>query len=308
MLRQEDRVTLERFFRRRGPKRDQNEDLPDLWSKCPKCNAQVYNKELEANLRVCPHCAYHHRMPVRRRAEALADPGTFELTSGKIRPTDPLHFVDTEPYTERLERSRKKTGRENAILAGRATLAGMPVVLCIMDFEFSGASLGSAEGEEIARATELAAREDRALILVAASGGARMQESALSLMQMAKTTVVLEQLTHKRLPYITILTDPTTGGVTASYATIADVILAEPDALIGFAGQRVIQQTIRQSLPDGFQRSEFYEKKGFVDIVSDRRNHRAVLADLISMLMHRPKPDGSGLEPVSVVPTQRGRR
>ena len=301
-------MTLERFFRRRGPKRDQNEDLPDLWSKCPRCNSQVYNKDLEANLRVCPHCAYHHRLPVRRRAEALSDPGTFELTSGKVRPVDALGFVDTEPYTDRLERSRKKTGRENAILAGRAELAQLPVMLVIMDFEFSGASLGSAEGEEIARAAELAAHEDRALVLVAASGGARMQESALSLMQMAKTTIALEQLAIKHLPYITILTDPTTGGVTASYATIADVILAEPDALIGFAGQRVIQQTIRQSLPDGFQRAEFYEKKGFVDIVSDRRNHRAVLADLIAMLTHRPKPDPKELEPVNVVPTQRGRR
>jgi acetyl-CoA carboxylase carboxyl transferase subunit beta len=301
-------VTLERFFRRRGPKRDQNEDLPDLWSKCPRCNAQVYNKDLEANLRVCPHCAYHHRLPVRRRAEALSDPGSFEVTSGKVRPVDALGFVDTEPYTERLERSRKKTGRENAILAGRASLAELPVMLVIMDFEFSGASLGSAEGEEIARAAELAAEEDRALVLVAASGGARMQESALSLMQMAKTTIALERLTDKRLPYITILTDPTTGGVTASYATIADVILAEPDALIGFAGQRVIQQTIRQSLPDGFQRAEFYEKKGFVDIVSDRRKHRAVLADLIAMLTHSPKPDPKELEPVNVVPTQRGRR
>ncbi len=283
-------MTLERFFRRRGPKRAQSDDLPDLWSKCPKCGAQVYNKDLEANLFVCPKCAHHHRFSVRRRANSLADPGSFEVISGHVRALDPLEFIDTEPYPSRLERSRQKTGRENAVLAGRASLAGIPVVLTLMDYEFSGGSLGSAEGEEIARATELAASENRALVLVTASGGARMQESALSLMQMAKTTVALEQLAQRGLPYITILTDPTTGGVTASFATIADIILAEPDALIGFAGPRVIQQTIRQNLPDGFQRSEFYLKHGMIDRIVDRREHKEVLAQLLALIMGKDLP------------------
>jgi acetyl-CoA carboxylase carboxyl transferase subunit beta len=292
-------VTLERFFRRRPPqqKEGSSDDLPDLWGKCPRCNTQVYNKELEQNLRVCPSCGYHHRMPVKKRIESLVDPGTFEQTSGHVRATDPLEFVDTEAYTARLERSRKKTGREGAVVAGRACIAGLPVVLCVMDFEFNGGSMGSVEGEEITRAMELAALEDRALILVSASGGARMQEGALSLMQMAKTTFALEALSQKRLPYITVLTDPTTGGVAASFAAIGDVIIGEPDALIGFAGQRVIQQTVRQNLPDGFQRSEFYEKKGFMDVVLDRREHRQRLAHLIAMLTGRPEPE---VEPVTI--------
>ena len=301
-------MTLERFFRRRGPKREQNDDsLPDLWSKCPKCAAQNYNKDLEANLRVCPKCGHHQRLPVRRRVEALADPGSFEPTSGAVRAADPLQAVDTEPYPARLERARKKTGRENGILAGRASVLGLPVVLVVMDFEFMGGSLGSAEGEEIAAAAELAAREERALVLVAASGGARMQESALSLMQMAKTTVALEGLARRGLPYLTVLTDPTTGGVAASYAAIADVILAEPDALIGFAGQRVIEQTIRQSLPEGFQRAEFYEKRGMIDMVVDRRALRETLARLIAMLSKRPAaPPAEPAEPKPEAPA-RGR-
>ncbi len=286
-------MTLERFFRRRPPqqKEGSSDELPDLWGKCPKCGKQVYNKELEQNLRVCPNCGYHHRMPVKKRIEALVDPGSFEQTSGKVRATDPLAFVDTEPYTSRLERSRKKTGREGAVVAGRAAMGELPVMLCLMDFEFNGGSMGSVEGEEITRSMELAAAENRALILVSASGGARMQEGALSLMQMAKTTFALEALAEKHLPYITVLTDPTTGGVAASFAAIGDVIIGEPDALIGFAGQRVIQQTVRQNLPEGFQRSEFYEKKGFIDVVLDRREHREALTNLIAMLTHQPKPE-----------------
>jgi acetyl-CoA carboxylase carboxyl transferase subunit beta len=284
-------VALERFFRRRGPTRAQQDDsLPDLWSKCPKCGANVYNKNLEANWRVCPECGHHHRLPVSRRLELLADPGSFVQTSGAVRSTDPLEFVDTEAYPARLARSRQKTGRDSAILAGRATMGGQAVVLVMMDFEFSGGSLGSAEGEEIARAAELAATEGRALVLVAASGGARMQESALSLMQMAKTTVALEGLAQRGLPYLSLLTDPTTGGVTASYATIADVVLAEPGALIGFAGQRVIQQTIRQNLPDGFQRAEFYEQRGMIDRVLPRSGQREAIARLIALLRNHPAP------------------
>jgi acetyl-CoA carboxylase carboxyl transferase subunit beta len=300
-------MALERFFRRRGPQREQsNEDLPDLWSKCPNCNTQIYNKNLEANQRVCTSCGHHHRLPVRKRIDGLVDPGSFELTSGKIRSVDALEFTDTEPYVKRLERAKAKTGRENAIFAGRARIAGLPVVVAVMDFEFSGGSLGSAEGEEISRAAELAALEDRAFIMVCASGGARMQESALSLMQLAKTTVALEGLTRKRLPYITILTDPTTGGVTASYATIADIIIAEPGALIGFAGARVIQQTIRQNLPEGFQRAEFLEAHGMIDMVVSRLEHRERLAHILAMLMRQPTPNLENPAPVPIEPPRRG--
>ena len=300
-------MTLERFFRRRPPQQKENtvnDDLPDLWGKCPKCNAQVYNKELEQNLRVCPKCGYHHRIPVKRRVEGLLDVGTFQVTSGKIKAKDPLEFVDTDTYVAKLERARKKTGRESAIYAGRGSLAGLPIVICVMDFEFAGGSMGSSEGEEITRAIELATKEDRSMILVTASGGARMMEGALSLMQMAKITFALEQLANQGLPYITILADPTTGGVAASFAAIGDVIIGEPDALIGFAGQRVIEQTVRQSLPDGFQRSEFYEKKGFIDMVVDRRNHRETLVGLISGLRNQPKPEPMPLE-IKVPPPPR---
>lgn len=295
-------MTLARFFQRRGPKREQsNDDLPDLWSKCPSCGAQIYNKELEQALRVCPKCAYHHRLPVKKRIEALADEGSFELTSGKIRSVDALKFVDTESYPSRLERAKKKTGRENAIYAGRASLGGLAVMLIVMDFEYSGGSMGSAEGEEITRAIELASSEKRAVVMVTTSGGARMQEGALSLMQMAKTTFALEQLGTDRMPYITILTDPTTGGVAASFAAIGDVIIGEPGALVGFAGQRVIQQTIRQNLPEGFQRAEFLEEHGMIDMVLDRREHRQMLADLIGILINHASVEVKAIE-VQVTP------
>jgi acetyl-CoA carboxylase carboxyl transferase subunit beta len=300
-------MTLARFFQRRGPKREQsNDDLPDLWSKCPNCGAQIYNKELEQAIRVCPKCSYHHRLPAKKRIEALADEGSFEMTSGKVRSVDALKFIDTESYVSRLERTKKKTGRENAILAGRATLGGLRVMLIVMDFEYSGGSMGSAEGEEITRAVEIASAEGRGVILVATSGGARMQEGALSLMQMAKTTFALERLGNKRLPYITILADPTTGGVAASFAAIGDVIIGEPGALIGFAGPRVIQQTIRQNLPEGFQRSEFLEEHGMIDMVLDRREHRQMLADLISAMTNQSATEVKALEVQVTPPPSRG--
>jgi acetyl-CoA carboxylase carboxyl transferase subunit beta len=301
-------MTLERFFRRRPPqqKEGNNDDLPDLWSKCPRCSAQVYNKELEENLRVCPKCGYHHRLPVKRRVEGLVDAGSFEQTSGKVKAKDPLEFVDTDTYVAKLERARKKTGRESAVYAGRGAIAGLPVVVCVMDFEFAGGSMGSTEGEEITRSIEVAIRENRSMVLITASGGARMMEGALSLMQMAKTTFALEQLSVQGLPYITILADPTTGGVAASFAAIGDIIIGEPDALIGFAGQRVIEQTVRQSLPEGFQRSEFYEKKGFIDMVVDRRQHRETLANLISNLTGKPKPEVAPIEIKAPTPAKPG--
>ena len=276
-------MPLDRFFRRRRM-RGGGRDVPELWVRCPSCEAQVYKKELEQNLWVCPHCGYHHRVGPDVWVEILADPGTFEPTTGKVRPVDPLGFVDTEPYPERLARYQQKTGRPDAIHGGRAEIGGVKSVLMAMDYSFAGGSMGSVVGEEIARGAELAAREGRALVVVTASGGARMQEGALSLMQMAKTTMALDLVFRRRLPYVSILTDPTTGGVSASFATLADVIFAEPGALIGFAGPRVIKQTIRQDLPEGFQRAEFLARHGLVDAVVERRRLRKELVRVLRLL------------------------
>ncbi|MCS7058397.1 MAG: acetyl-CoA carboxylase, carboxyltransferase subunit beta [Meiothermus sp.] len=275
-------MALERLFRRRRAQGEAR-DIPELWAKCPKCDAQIYKKDLEHNLYVCPKCSHHLRMPASKRIEMLADPGSFEETT-RLRPTDPLGFVDTEPYPKRLERYQREAGRPDAIVGGRCTIGGVPSILLVMDYAFAGGSMGSVVGEEITRGIEQAAQEERAVVIVAVSGGARMQEAALSLMQMAKTTLALDRLWARRLPYVSILTDPTTGGVTASFAALADVIFAEPGALIGFAGPRVIKQTIRQELPEGFQRAEFLLKHGMVDQVVDRRRLKAQVAQVLGLL------------------------
>ncbi|ABF46471.1 MULTISPECIES: acetyl-CoA carboxylase, carboxyltransferase subunit beta [Deinococcus] len=280
-------MALDRFFRRRRPQPQGTGELPDLWTQCPQCKQGLYNRDLAAHSFVCPKCGHHFRLDAGQRLNLLLDEGSFKQQSGRIHPTDPLNFQDTEPYPERLARAQQKTGRPDAILTGTGTIEGLAVTVAAMDFAFSGGSMGSVVGEEIARAAESAAEAGTPLVLVAASGGARMQESALSLMQMAKTTVALEALSQRGLPYISILSDPTTGGVTASFATIADVIIAEPGALIGFAGPRVIQQTIRQNLPEGFQRAEFLLEHGMVDDVVDRREQRAYLARLLGVLTKR---------------------
>ncbi|MFT2719593.1 acetyl-CoA carboxylase, carboxyltransferase subunit beta [Deinococcus sp. A31D244] len=277
-------MALDRFFRRRRPQQQTGADVPDLWTQCPSCKEGLYNRDLEANAFVCPKCGHHLRLDASQRVQVLLDDGSFVQLSGSVHPTDALAFQDTESYPDRLKRAQKKTGRPDAILTGTGTVLGVPLTLAVMDFAFSGGSMGSVVGEEIARAAEHAARHGTPLVIVTASGGARMQESALSLMQMAKTTVALETLAEQGLPYVSVLTDPTTGGVTASFATIADVILAEPGALIGFAGPRVIQQTIRQSLPEGFQRAEFLLSHGMVDAVVDRREQREYLASLLGLL------------------------
>ncbi|PNY81936.1 acetyl-CoA carboxylase, carboxyltransferase subunit beta [Deinococcus koreensis] len=278
-------MALDRFFRRRRPQQTGVDvDMPDLWTQCPNCKEGLYNRDLEANVQVCPKCGHHLRLDAQKRVDALIDPGSWTQLSGRVHPLDRLDFKDTETYAARLERAQRKAGRPDAILTGSGTLLGQGVTLAVMDFAFSGGSMGSVVGEEIARAAEHAAAHGTPLIIVTASGGARMQESALSLMQMAKTTVALEALSARGLPYVSLLTDPTTGGVTASFATIADVIVAEPGALIGFAGPRVIQQTIRQHLPEGFQRAEFLLAHGMVDAVVDRREHRTYLASLLGLL------------------------
>ena len=274
-------MALERLFRRKRPSGG-NRDVPELWTKCEACGAQIYKKEFQENLHVCPKCGHHHRLPAQERVAMLADPGTFQETT-RLRPLDPLGFVDTKPYVERLKAYQAETGRPDAILGGTCQIGGVPAVLLVMDYAFAGGSMGSVVGEEIARGAERAAEEGRALVIVAASGGARMQEAALSLMQMAKTVMSLDRVWARRLPYVSVLTDPTTGGVTASFAALADVILAEPGALIGFAGPRGIRQTIRQGLPEGFQRCECLLKHGMVDRVTDRRRLKE---ELVRVLRH----------------------
>ncbi len=278
-------MALERLFRRNRPTRKEDDNSPaGLWLKCDSCNAQIYRKDLIANLHVCPECGHHYSMPVDARLDMLADAGTLERWSGSIRPVDPLEFEDTQPYTERLEKAEQRQGRPDAIVSGACEIGGNQVGIVVMDFFFLGGSMGSVVGEEIARAAERSADEGRAFVAVTASGGARMQEGALSLMQMAKTTVALERLSRARLPYVSVLSHPTTGGVTASFATLGDVILAEPGALISFAGPRVIQQTIKQDLPEGFQRSEFLLHKGMVDDVVSRKELRARLVTVLGAL------------------------
>ncbi len=278
-------MALERWFRRSRPTRGDDDNSPaGLWMKCENCDAQVYRKDLVGNDYLCPECGHHYRMPVDVRIDLLIDEGTFERWSGDLSPEDPLDFVDTKTYPERLSSSQAKTGRPDAIVTGAGELGGHRVAVAVMDYDFAGGSMGSVVGEEIARAAERAADEGRAFIVVTASGGARMQEGALSLMQMAKTTVALERVAAARLPYLCVLTDPTTGGVTASFATLGDIIVAEPGALICFAGPRVIEQTIKQDLPEGFQRAEFLLKKGMVDDVVPRTDLKERLATYLTLL------------------------
>lgn len=278
-------MTLERWFRRNKPTKGDDDNSPaGLWLKCDECKAQIYRKDLVANSYTCTECGHHYRMPVEDRVAQLIDEGTFEQWSGGICSVDSLEFVGKEPYTEQLASYSERQKRPDAIVTGGGLLEGQPVALAVMDFFFMGGSMGSVVGEEIARAAERAAHEERALITVTASGGARMQEGALSLMQMAKTTVALERLAAKRLPFISVLTDPTSGGTTASFATLGDIIIAEPGAFIGFAGPRVIRQTIKQELPEGFQRAEFLLKKGMLDDVVPRPELKARLALYIRLL------------------------
>jgi acetyl-CoA carboxylase carboxyl transferase subunit beta len=278
-------MTLERWFRRKRPTKGDDDSSPiGLWLKCESCNSQIYRKDLVANAYICPECEHHYQMPVEARINLLLDENSFEQWSGGVTASDPLEFHDQKPYPERLKLAQEKQGRRDAILTGSGLIEGENVAISVMDFFFMGGSMGSVVGEEIARAAERAAAENRAFVSVTASGGARMQEGALSLMQMAKTTVAIEKLSEKQLPFISILTDPTTGGTTASFATLGDIIIAEPKALICFAGPRVIQQTIKQELPEGFQRSEFLLEHGMLDDVLPRQSLKAKVASYIRLL------------------------
>ncbi len=264
-------------------------DLPDgVWVKCEGCKKTIYQRDFEANLDVCPGCGKHADIDAPTRVLLLADAGTFAETEADITSADPLRWTSGKPYATQLETAKAKTGLTEGIITGRAAIGGHPVVLGAMDFRFIGASMGSAVGEKITRAFELALAERRPLVLVTASGGARMQEGVLSLMQMAKTSAAAARLAEAGIPYVSILTNPTSGGVTASFAVLADVILAEPGALIMFTGPRVIEQTIRQSLPKGFQTAEFLVEHGFIDAVVDRRE----LRDRVSLLLDYLNPGG----------------
>ncbi len=254
-----------------------------LWIKCNNCGEIVYSKEIDRNLKVCPKCDYHFRITAKERIDLLVDPGSFEEFDSQIKSEDPLQFKDSKKYKDRIKDAVKKTKQNEAVICGTGTIEGRETVLAVFDFSFLGGSMASAVGEKITRAIEMAVKKRCGLIIISSSGGARMQEGALSLMQMAKTSVALAKMRKERLPFISVLTDPTTGGVTASFAMLGDVNIAEPKALIGFAGPRVIQQTIRQDLPEGFQRSEFLLEHGMVDKIVSRKELKSTLATLLSI-------------------------
>jgi len=256
-----------------------------LWVKCPSCGRVIYNKELVSNLQVCPQCAHHFRMSAADRLAMLFDESAWEEHDAGLRSIDPLTFTDTKPYRSRLEAAIKTTGLKDAIIVGTGAIDGVPTVVAAMEYSFIGGSMGVVVGEKITHAAEMALADRAPFIIVSCSGGARMMEGALSLMQMAKISAALGRLDRAGVPYLSILTDPTTGGVTASFAMLGDLIIAEPKALIGFAGPRVIEQTIRQKLPAGFQRSEFLIEKGFIDVIVDRREMKALVARTQRMML-----------------------
>ncbi len=261
-----------------------------VWIKCPRCDAQLYRNELERNLQVCPKCDHHMRIGARQRLDIFLDPDSQQELSANLEPEDPLKFRDSKRYRERITLAQKKTGEKDALVSTTGTLLGRPVVVCAFEFSFMGGSMGSVVGERFARAANHATDNKMPMISFAASGGARMQEALFSLFQMAKTAAALARLGDMNVPYVSVLTDPTTGGVSASLAMLGDVNIAEPHALIGFAGPRVIEQTVGQKLPEGFQRSEFLLDHGAVDMIIDRRQMRDQIADLLAKFEHRASP------------------
>ena len=258
-------------------------DAPSHWIKCPECSALMFFKEVEAQNNICPKCNFHMRIGAKRRIEILTDKDSFVEYDVELKPNDPLKFVDKTSYKKRVEEALKNTGRTSSVVSGEAKINEIPVQLVVFDFAYMGGSLGSVEGEKIVRAVNRAIEKQQGVIIISASGGARMQESTFALMQMAKTSAALKKLDHAKLPYISVLTDPTMGGVSASFAFLGDIIMAEPGALIGFAGQRVIKQTIGADLPAGFQRAEFLLEKGSIDMVVNRSDMRQTLTHLLSM-------------------------
>ncbi len=261
-----------------------------VWVKCERCDAQLYRAELERNLLVCPKCNFHMRIGARERIESFLDPESVQEINPTLEPEDPLKFKDSKRYRDRIVAAQKNTGEKDALISVTGTLLGRPVVVCAFEFRFMGGSMGSVVGERFSRAANHAAETSMPLISFSASGGARMQEALFSLLQMAKTSAALALLAERQVPYVSVLTDPTTGGVSASLAMLGDVNVAEPGALIGFAGPRVIEQTVRETLPEGFQRSEFLLDHGAIDMIIDRRQLREQLADLLAKFENRPSP------------------
>jgi acetyl-CoA carboxylase carboxyl transferase subunit beta len=273
------------FKKSKELKPDKKVKIPEgLWVKCESCREIIYKKEIDKNLKICPKCNYHFRISARERLKLLVDEGSFIEMDAALTSDDPLHFRDKMPYRERIEENRKKSGLQEAAISGEAVVEGYPVIVVFMDFSFMGGSMGSVVGEKVVRAAEAAAEKKIPLIVVSSSGGARMQEGIFSLMQMARVSAAIAKLNDSGGLYISILADPTFGGVTASFAMLGDVILAEPRSLIGFAGPRVIEQTIKQQLPDDFQRSEFLLEHGLIDKIVDRKDMKTTIAKIIEIL------------------------
>jgi acetyl-CoA carboxylase carboxyl transferase subunit beta len=265
----------------------------DLWVECKKCKEQIYIAELETNLRVCPHCDYHFRLATRQRIHQLMDQDTFKEYDQHLTSADPLKFKDTKKYKDRIKSLAKKGISNDAVITGSGSMESLPIEICVFDFSFMGGSMGSVVGEKITRSIERAMENNSALVITSCSGGARMQEGIFSLMQMAKTSSALSKLSEMKIPYISILTDPTMGGVSASFSMLGDIILAEPGALIGFAGPRVIEQIIKQKLPEGFQTAEFLLEHGLIDNVVHRKNLKSTVAQLLRVLKSSPVPESS---------------
>ncbi|SFV75189.1 Acetyl-coenzyme A carboxyl transferase beta chain [hydrothermal vent metagenome] len=259
-------------------------EVSSRWIKCKSCHALMYYEEVENQNHVCPKCGFHFRIGVKERLKLLADEGSFVEYDANLEPVDPLKFVDKKAYTKRIEEGYAKAGRKSSVVSGSIKMNGVSAQIVIFDFAFMGGSLGSVEGEKIVRAVNRAIENKEGLVILSASGGARMQESTFSLLQMSKTSAALAKLAQHHLPYISVLTDPTMGGVSASFAMLGDIIIAEPGALVGFAGQRVIEQTIGSELPDGFQRAEFLLEKGSIDMIVKRGDLKKTLADLLTLL------------------------
>jgi len=270
---------------------EKKKSIPEgLWTKCPSCSAVLFKVELERNAEVCPKCDYHHRLSARKRLDQFLDKDIREEIGTDIEPVDRLKFKDTKRYRDRLSSAQKETGERDALVVMKGTVQGLPVVACAFEFSFIGGSMGRVVGERFVRAVDAALASHSPLVCFASSGGARMQESLISLMQMARTSAALSRLAQAKLPYISVMLDPCMGGVSASLAMLGDVNVAEPKALIGFAGPRVIEQTVRQTLPEGFQRSEFLLEHGAIDMIVDRRQIRDKIASLIAKMMHLPPP------------------
>lgn len=292
---------LPQLKRRWSSDKDKSEKSPrkktipeGLWSKCPSCETVLYRTDLEQNSEVCPKCGYHHRLMARQRLELLFDENSemFEIGS-EITPIDTLKFKDTKKYIDRISEAEKETNETEALIVMQGKIKTLPVVACAFEFKFMGGSMGSVVGERFIRGVQVAIEKKCPFICFSASGGARMQEGLMSLMQMSKTTAALTLLARHDLPFISVLTDPTMGGVSASFAFVGDVVIAEPNALIGFAGPRVIEQTVRQTLPEGFQRAEFLLEHGAIDMVVDRRELRDTLSNIMTILMKKPSANSN---------------